>query len=1816
MCVLLLGCFLSAANVPIDNTIHSFTAHHVGGGFDATDRFWYDSDGGHKFVRDQSGVLHAVFADTTNPNVSTHTDRLIYARSTDNGASWQKYTIDTRSGIRSLIWSPSLAVYGGQVYVVAATGQGEAINYNLTLFKFSATGTPAPSSVAVSTNSGNYFRFTDIVIDNSGMLNIAVTYGLSPSVIRFYRGVATGSSFPEETAVSAWTSPPQYPMYPALSVDAANNVYLAFEMFNDFNSAADTSAVIRVYKRSSGGSSWSSFATVSSGFRNRHASMINDSSNNLHLVYSKMTAKGGAMNLAYAVYNSAGALSYSNESIASALELYSPQIGLTTANIPVIQYVNRENTSASHEIRQVSRKSASAWSVPLKMAPDASRAFFLHMLPVVYDEMPHMLWFDDINTTVYFNRAPDRIAPYQPAAPSLLWVDKSLNSADTQGITVNTNAWTLRADHATPIQYDFAGARPVTDVDWSAYAANRAVASFGDRQTVSASIRARDAAGNISEWSPTISVSLADRTAPTRSAFSINADYVSGAGRDVSKNNILLAITAVDNVNGTAGQSGVNRMNIGATATLGTTASYSTSAAFALAPDDGLKTVYARFIDVSGNYNVVPYQATINVDTTPPVMPGTVSTNSSDRNNLNFTWGAATDPGSTPSGVSAYDIYWAQAVATPSGAIVPNKARQTGTTVTGLTCNLPSSSSGKYYLMVRAIDNVGNVGNWQAVFVYEYTGQPIYGDVFVQKRPKYQTAKKYTAVLSNDIILEYSAAAGSSISTANVRVINTNGNSASFAAVVNNDSAVTTLNGWALGSVAEGRVTVSVYYNGLVNSLAATTNTYSDAIILDRTNPGLATGETSPRPWTNIPAPGTYTWNPALDVTPSGVTEISGVDPLNYSYYWGTQNAAAEPSKITSNNPNTVIGLSCDTNIPGGSGTYILQARARDNAGNIGGWNTVLTYRYDNTTPNGTAAPNSSQVNNRNVLLTLTAADTHSGIAGVYIGESRPPDGSISWTAVTGGLSYTNSAYPYTLTSGDGLKTVYARYKDAAGNLSDWYQFTVDLREKNSGYTGSLKINDGAEWTNTQIVTLNFAYAPSVGAQMKVFNEDNSSILLYNGPAQPTINNYALTDADGVRKVSVLFYDGYGNEWGTYNAEIKLDRGAPYVPPGVNGIVINGGADYTYTTLNANLTIRATDVQSQQLEMRILNGDGSGDTGWISYSQGYYPWTLFADSVNNNTATVNIVFRDPAGNLSATYNDTIIVTGRPYIIIAESRGEYTNVTNNILTLVAPGAKAMQLSNDPGFQDATTSVWLNYSNLYPVWPLLPPNGEGLKHVYARFDYLGDQSDPQQIVTASDTIIYDITPPFVDPDRPIPPAQPDDPGYTQGSAWALINNGASYTYSELVDLRLSATDNYGQVYMYISNDPQDPNFAIPASYEPFAPTKSWVLLPGDGPKAVYTQFMDQAGNIYRAQDSIVLSTLGYYFRFIEPDGYNDVASGNFTISWEDAYPGDPNASVQLYYDTDRDINNGLSGNVTTNPALPVLISNDYNGVIWDCSGVPSGKYYIYAEVSGNYGPIRVYSQYPLYVVHDDGATVTKDPGTDPDWPGGGDTGTGPLPSDPPSILVLTPTLPDSLPNGGLFTIYYRYAHTPSADNTTYLTLWADTGNNPRDSSHRRLIAAGLEIPTASASGEDYYNWEITNVPEGNYYIYAQVSNNNYVRGDYSTGWVLIKGGNTPGNGGTGEPIWSFPNPFAPQTRDEEAHIAFTVDKDGWHRVYIYNVRGERVWQTNVYAYANRDNVVIWDGRLPRGNNYAGNGIYVLFLTDEKRKILGKGRLTLLD
>ncbi|MEK6564655.1 MAG: hypothetical protein AABZ65_06480, partial [Candidatus Omnitrophota bacterium] len=105
------------------------------------------------------------------------------------------------------------------------------------------------------------------------------------------------------------------------------------------------------------------------------------------------------------------------------------------------------------------------------------------------------------------------------------------------------------------------------------------------------------------------------------------------------------------------------------------------------------------------------------------------------------------------------------------------------------------------------------------------------------------------------------------------------------------------------------------------------------------------------------------------------------------------------------------------------------------------------TSAPDTTIPQGSISINSgvSYTNSASVTLSLSATDSV-GVNAYYLSTSSttPSASDSGWIALTSTVSYSASA-SHILSSGDGSKTIYAWYKDAAGNVSSVSQASITL---------------------------------------------------------------------------------------------------------------------------------------------------------------------------------------------------------------------------------------------------------------------------------------------------------------------------------------------------------------------------------------------------------------------------------------------------------------------------------------------------------------------------------------------------------------------------------------------------------------------------------------------------------------------------------------------------------------------------------------------------------------------------------------------------
>lgn len=134
-------------------------------------------------------------------------------------------------------------------------------------------------------------------------------------------------------------------------------------------------------------------------------------------------------------------------------------------------------------------------------------------------------------------------------------------------------------------------------------------------------------------------------------------------------------------------------------------------------------------------------------------------------------------------------------------------------------------------------------------------------------------------------------------------------------------------------------------------------------------------------------------------------------------------------------------------------------------------------------------------------------------------------------------------------------------------------------------------------------------------------------------------------DTKNSYKITIRVTDEAGN---TLDKEFTIQITKNHAPTG--SIIVNSGQIST-SSINVTLTLTATDLEGEAIEMRFSN-DGITWSSWESKIS-TRSWTL---SHGEGSKTVYMQLRDTAGNISNTFTDTIVLDTTPPVI--------TGVTNN------------------------------------------------------------------------------------------------------------------------------------------------------------------------------------------------------------------------------------------------------------------------------------------------------------------------------------------------------------------------------------------------------------------------------------------------------------------------------------------------------------------------------------------------------------------------
>ncbi len=432
--------------------------------------------------------------------------------------------------------------------------------------------------------------------------------------------------------------------------------------------------------------------------------------------------------------------------------------------------------------------------------------------------------------------------------------------------------------------------------------------------------------------------------------------------------------------------------------------------------------------------------------------------------------------------------------------------------------------------------------------------------------------------------------------------------------------------------------------------------------------------------------------------------------------------------------------------------TYHYYVRCRDTIGNV---NTIdyaaITFSIanpgDSTPPTGTISINGDAAysNNNVVTLTLNAQDNADGSGmGMMQFSNANTNDPLYWSSwQTYAASYAwDMVNGYGGTGYEGVKPVYVKFKDNAGNVSAIYTDTI-LYDKIAP-TGSLTINNNTAYSTNKLVALNITATDTTsGVDLMRISNNNvswSDWIDY----QLSLPNWDLTAVgtggnanEGQKSVYIQIKDRASNTLAGVSDSIIYDASAPG-----GTISINNNAQFT-TSTQVTLNLNASDATSGIQSMHFTNNNQIWSP-WQNY-QTSSSWDLsnsqYGGTSSEGKKAVYVEYKDMAGNISPvlpyviTYDKTA-----PAGTIKINNGELVtslaevNVSVNATDNLAQIARA-RFSNDGG----TWSQWLKYSpeaTSY-AWNMTSLNiNEGTKKVYGQLlDNAGNISG-----VLSDWIIY--------------------------------------------------------------------------------------------------------------------------------------------------------------------------------------------------------------------------------------------------------------------------------------------------------------------------------------------------------------------------------------------------------------------------------------------------------------------------------------------
>ncbi|MBI1926497.1 hypothetical protein HYR99_19915, partial [Candidatus Poribacteria bacterium] len=413
----------------------------------------------------------------------------------------------------------------------------------------------------------------------------------------------------------------------------------------------------------------------------------------------------------------------------------------------------------------------------------------------------------------------------------------------------------------------------------------------------------------------------------------------------------------------------------------------------------------------------------------------------------------------------------------------------------------------------------------------------------------------------------------------------------------------------------------------------------------------------------------------------------------------------------------------------------------------------------------------------------------------------------------------------------EGEYTISMRLEDELGRVAE-SSFLVVL-DNTPPVAGTLRINNGAAYTNSRLATLNLSFPSDAVSLFVDGNMIDGSLIRKWIPVRERLG-VTLTESNGVKEVRVRFRDAADNESPTASSRITLNQRIPEIlrlssfdvdqPTDADGIYRSGQqivievqvAD-ALEGLESQLRLTAATV-GYDSGLHALTDEGGGRYRYVWDTQpGGSPLR------ESDDYQVTLRLSDGVGHVREDNSLVLTLDNTPpqSLRLRVVGGERTASTRIVLNTPAEGASEMRITGDV-VDDANTFDWVGYQNPVSL-VLLPGDGDKLIEVQLR-DRADNVSDTQSV-----SVFLDTTPP----------------------QQIQVTPAVRLTNQRKLRLSVSAE---GAEQMFVGGDvqPSDGTFR----FIPFSRSLEVELTPADGRKTIVARFRDAVGNESETQTEVTL------------------------------------------------------------------------------------------------------------------------------------------------------------------------------------------------------------------------------------------------------------------------------------------------------------------------------------------------------------------------